>query len=737
MALVCDTPVNIIQHGKNEFSNQIHSLEQFIVNYKQPLSTDHQHLLDSFKGHGYDTQSMVDDAKQDITIISNDGSLFIKYVVVCNVVQMVYINTPKLKYTQLLYDSPVIRFKYEHESFEFDGTNLDYQYKDLCIKITSELTSVKGCYNTWNNNKHRIALAKVDRLIGSSHLETFECEQSDHVIKQRYYNDNSSVTKLYVDGDIIAYHIHTPILDRIQLYSRREVIFIAAVSGDVLIDYFNNVDNDICHQLTIPRFDKYPFLVKPFARQLKTDAKLFYQYYSPTDYLNLQPQGTYLIRVSIDRHGEIIEYDCSASEIVVNSDGNMDYKLTADETYMNYFEICGPMMFTHRTHGDYSISKMFYNGEQFGEEIYDVGLFEIRLFIPDIGNYDWVLTYDSTERESLEHIDDYRFAVFADVHDKCSIHYNRHPLVVAEKFDYIASHKGDRTIGGYKMTTTSTQNSMISVILSKVDDKKTTSLIVYRLRDGFYSESENINEKNYLTITAYPANVGGFRRMGYKACLTDQNKMCLVTLRIPEEAECAMDQYCYKYRASEAIVVGIERVFYLQGKYYLASQMKLSTDRCCICFDNYANSQIIPCKHSFCGTCLIACAKTSFKCPYCRGDIGSTKENLLYSFLDDASVDDINVPVNKAYSFIADRSICYEVNTSIVVENFDTNLDKHCGNGIHYHRNVDDVFKWFEYIDIPNYVCLDMYPMTENITKLVRKPTIFDWVRSLGKAITY
>ncbi len=69
----------------------------------------------------------------------------------------------------------------------------------------------------------------------------------------------------------------------------------------------------------------------------------------------------------------------------------------------------------------------------------------------------------------------------------------------------------------------------------------------------------------------------------------------------------------------------------------------------------------------------------------------------------------------KAYSFIYvnDKSFSYVLHKDVEVLNFDINIDNDCSNGIHYHNEISDIKRWF------NYALSDLYHVVDagTITK--------------------
>ena len=316
----------------------------------------------------------------------------------------------------------------------------------------------------------------------------------------------------------------------------------------------------------------------------------------------------------------------------------------------------------------------------------------------------------------------------------------------------------------YEFIQTCNKHLMSQLIKISGETDKSNSYMVTRFdSQGTPIEREIIDRQNLNSVKRMGANTNA-TVFGYKACITSDNRMCVVTMKIPSGAKVAIDTSVLKRRTDEVTVVSIDPIIYykrsgsntftydkrsgsdtftydkrsgsdtftydkhkrsgsdMYDKYIFVKDILTDDkllDQCFICLDNPADTHLLPCRHMICNRCSVI---LPYKlCPYCRQTILSSKQ-LVNIEMDEVTKNIIaNIELNptRAYSFLNQSDFYYEVGQCIKIDDFETDLDKVCGKGIHYHATINEVFKWFEFLDVPEWVMLDMYPIVENISEQI------------------
>lgn len=223
---------------------------------------------------------------------------------------------------------------------------------------------------------------------------------------------------------------------------------------------------------------------------------------------------------------------------------------------------------------------------------------------------------------------------------------------------------------------------------------------------GHIKNKKIIDSANQYTITAQSKKEIYDGHIGYKAAKTEDDKMCIVTLYVANDAKVAWEPVQNKYRTNMAKVVSIKQVTEVNGEYYYDND--IIPEECHICMDAIATHLAIPCRHKLCGQCWLDVFKEGKQCYQCMSDVIRIQQiNIDYD--DETTLEQIQAQsiiqfgktIKKAYSFVHDTGFVYPLGELVVENNFDGNLNKTCVPGIHYHDVEDDVFKYFEFMDIP------------------------------------
>lgn len=247
------------------------------------------------------------------------------------------------------------------------------------------------------------------------------------------------------------------------------------------------------------------------------------------------------------------------------------------------------------------------------------------------------------------------------------------------------------------------------ITASKVEtnDTRVKNINNYQYKHGHEESNLEIDEHNYLLVKSIDKKELEKGRFGYKAARTNDNKMCIVKLFIPEDAQVAWNhQPTYgqdfgKFRTNKANVLWIKPVIYKNNTFYFVDDFE--TYECPVCMDEEATHMGFPCRHKLCSGCWEEVLKTGGqKCPFCKGLIKKTMELDEELVKINKDMDEDERSLKEAYSCVHTDDFVYKLNHEVTVNNFERDLDTVCAPGIHYQKKVDDVFKWFEYLDVPD-----------------------------------
>jgi len=212
---------------------------------------------------------------------------------------------------------------------------------------------------------------------------------------------------------------------------------------------------------------------------------------------------------------------------------------------------------------------------------------------------------------------------------------------------------------------------------------------------GHEEIKKDIDENNKLTIKTNTEKTDKKQaRWAWKAAVTQDGHHCIVKLVIPPEAKIVWSEAYDKYRVDQAIVYSIKPV--IDGNY--VTDFKF--DICPICLDDTITANVMahPCRHKLCANCWndVIGRQGVTSCPYCK----SSMTNFTVLKL---TTDQKELSIPEALSFVHTSDFTYIVGNKITVPNFETDLSKACGTGIHCHFNEKDPLKWFEFLDIPKW----------------------------------
>lgn len=282
-------------------------------------------------------------------------------------------------------------------------------------------------------------------------------------------------------------------------------------------------------------------------------------------------------------------------------------------------------------------------------------------------------------------------------------------------FTYDVTTRGNINKPAKKITAVETSNGSIQSI-----DQHNYSEI------GHSTNTRTIESDNKMTVKSIGSKDTAGGRIGYKAAKTHDNRMCIVKLMIPGSARVAWDKDKDKYRTDSAIVTSIKHVQFkkVDGKVKHYYDDDLEVRMCHICTVEPAEFMSHPCRHKACGNCWkVMIADYKDTCCFCR-QIVSHVEKVSSPPLTTISVEMLDmvapeVPmvfvdgissglpredIREAFSSIYTDSFRYRVGELITIPDFDTDLSKPCAPGIHFHEKDTDIFQWFEYMDVPEYL---------------------------------
>ncbi len=285
-------------------------------------------------------------------------------------------------------------------------------------------------------------------------------------------------------------------------------------------------------------------------------------------------------------------------------------------------------------------------------------------------------------------------------------------------------------------------NSMISNKIVISNDGKTKKYTQEEItKDSYVYTKIGNNGGKYITITENDDKNNNYGFDGYKAGVTKNGLPCIIVLRIFPDSIIVCDDKTKKYRTNKCTVKNIYLVPMESnsetGFFKICEKFKCNINQnillynttpdgiCPVCCLNEASQVARPCNHNMCLDCWIKLLcnnkKEDIICPFCRSKID--KIDFMPNYVD--NLDEIIIKYPEAYSIISTKKTRYTVGKVIEISDFDTNLNAVCCNGIHFHIDVNDVYKWFEYLLIPNelknvnlntYINEDMMQYKKSIT---------------------
>jgi hypothetical protein len=235
------------------------------------------------------------------------------------------------------------------------------------------------------------------------------------------------------------------------------------------------------------------------------------------------------------------------------------------------------------------------------------------------------------------------------------------------------------------------------MIIEKREKKKLVGIMQRNYTNKGHEElTEGVDEDNTFKVKSTTKKDIWKGTIGWKAAITENGDKCIVKLLIPKEAKVAWDPKYNKYRTSRAVTLSIKPVVKGTDDYYYKQDIEL--EKCPVCMDkkHLADVMAEPCRHKLCGSCWIAIIKSdNNKCPYCMQAVKRYQKLKI-------SNDNKKLSLPEAYPFVHSSDLVYRVGEEVTVSNFNGDLNMVCAPGIHYHRKQSDVFKWFEFLDIPD-----------------------------------
>jgi hypothetical protein len=230
--------------------------------------------------------------------------------------------------------------------------------------------------------------------------------------------------------------------------------------------------------------------------------------------------------------------------------------------------------------------------------------------------------------------------------------------------------------------TSSKQVDNIAVVVESGASTHDISKIILKA-DGT-AEIIRTNNSNQLIIKSATRNKFS-GNVGYKFALSN-NVPVVVSLEIPDDSEVVFDHYHNKFRCNKCKVIDIQPI--------KDKNVKEMQNTCGICLTQRPNVMFSPCQHVACSECVSACTVSENKCHECQTKIES------YITLTNDVVSE-KTQIEKANSAIYCSDFEYKIGETIMIDDFNIAEYWKCTPGVHFHSNIDDVYAWLEFIDIP------------------------------------
>lgn len=230
--------------------------------------------------------------------------------------------------------------------------------------------------------------------------------------------------------------------------------------------------------------------------------------------------------------------------------------------------------------------------------------------------------------------------------------------------------------------TSSKQVDNIAVVVESGANTHDISKIVLKA-DGT-AEIIRTNNSNQLIIKSATRNKFS-GNVGYKFAISN-NIPVVVSLEIPDDSEVVFDHYHNKFRCNKCKVIDIQPI--------KDKNVKEMQNTCGICLTQRPNVMFSPCQHVACSECVSVCTVSENKCHECQTKIES------YITLTNDIVSE-KTQIEKANSAIYCSDFEYKIGETIMINDFNIAEYWKCTSGVHFHSNINDVYAWLEFIDIP------------------------------------
>jgi hypothetical protein len=230
-------------------------------------------------------------------------------------------------------------------------------------------------------------------------------------------------------------------------------------------------------------------------------------------------------------------------------------------------------------------------------------------------------------------------------------------------------------------------------------DEKIINITTHKFKNNIEIKNESSSNNGLKIVGKNKIN----ETFGYKAAMTDDGQMCMITLYIPQNAKIVKDEYYNKYKTNIATVVAIDRiVFNSYNLLKITDVFMKDIDECPICFDDEKLYICSPCHHRLCINCINNIIKsTGNKCPLCVQTIRITIDINISDII--RNNPNIENNLTHAFSCVFNNEFKYELNHTYTILDFDMKIiGKTCGPGIYFHEKPRDIIQWFKHLEIYN-----------------------------------
>lgn len=193
------------------------------------------------------------------------------------------------------------------------------------------------------------------------------------------------------------------------------------------------------------------------------------------------------------------------------------------------------------------------------------------------------------------------------------------------------------------------------------------------------------------------------KMIGYKAAVTFDDIPCVVKLILLKESK--IIEGIYKSRTNQAIV---ESIFPVTSNTVYDSNTHVTRKRYNIKSVEYAHCNgcgrsngrylLTPCHHKMCQPCLNS-SLNKRECGYCYLKIDQFQQVITeYHPLTTGNGEQLTYTEAYPIVYKLGNVKSYRQGQVVTVPDFDSDVDKVCGKGIHYHKTEQQTFDWFNYI---------------------------------------